>query len=142
MSFIPSVFIINEITDPKQRKVIERIISEKKLIVYEHKAEEYADIMSLKVKNLSFEDCSVWYYAMKLDGILLTGDGRLRKAAKNSGIEVKGIFFIIDRLVEHNKINKTEAIEKLRLLSKNNQRLPKSEIIKRIEIWSKNRKLF
>ena len=122
-------FIINELTDIEQKEIIDKIIEENKLIVAEIKSEEYPAILNLQTKNLSFEDCSIWYYAKKVNGILLTGDARLRKSVEKSGIEVRGILFIFDELVRCNIIDKQTAVEKLKELLKINHRLPKKEII-------------
>lgn len=129
-------FIINELKDTGQKEKIDKIIRDKKLIVAETKSEEYAAIMELQTKNLSFEDCSIWYYAQKINGILLTGDAQLRKTVEKSGIEVKGILFIFDELVKNNIIKIQEAVKKLKELILLNQRLPQKEIERRIELWT------
>ena len=53
-------------------------------------------------KGLSFEDCSVWHYAHKMKGTLITGDGILRKKVTNAGLEVKGIIFILEEIKNQN----------------------------------------
>jgi len=128
-------FIINELTDTEQKEKIEKIINDKQLIVAETKSEEYTAIIELQTKNLSFEDCSIWYYAQKVNGILLTGDARLRKTVEKSGIEVRGILFIFDKLVECNIIDTHTAVEKLKELISFNHRLPKTEVEKRFALW-------
>ena len=87
--------------------------------------------------GLSFEDCSVWYYSQKLSGTLLTGDGKLRKQVSKKGIEVRGIIYIFDELLEQDLIDINIAIEKIEQLYHLNNRLPKKEIAKRIENWKK-----
>lgn len=87
--------------------------------------------------GLSFEDCSVWYYSSKLSGILLSGDGKLRKQVRESGIEVRGIIYVFDELVNQKLISFQLAVEKIEQLIKLNNRLPKNEIDKRIELWKK-----
>lgn len=86
--------------------------------------------------RVSIQDCSVWLYAMENDYILLTGDGRLRKAAVKSGVDVHGIFYVIDRLVELQLLSKEEAVDKLTKLISLNPRLPLSEIERRIKDWN------
>lgn len=49
---------------------------------------------------MSIADYSVWLYAEKNNYTLLTGDGKLRKSASKSGVEVCGILKIFDMLVE------------------------------------------
>lgn len=68
-------------------------------------------------------------------GALLTGDAKLKNEATKEGIEVQGIFFIFDELLKHNLIGFSDAIKKLELLVRINNRLPIIEIQKRIEFW-------
>ena len=115
--------------------LIIEIIESNKLIVSETKAEDYANILALKTKNLSFEDCSIWYYTKKIEGVLLTGDAKLRKSVEKDNIEVRGILFVFDKLVENNIISLTKASEKLNELATINTRLPKREIEKCLAKW-------
>lgn len=85
--------------------------------------------------GLSFEDCSVWYYSSKMSGILLSGDAKLRKHARKSGVEVRGIIYVFDELLKQNLISFSIAIKKLEQLSLLNTRLPKNDIQKRLEYW-------
>jgi predicted nucleic acid-binding protein len=129
-------FIISEIKNPTQLKKINTLIIEKKLFIAKTEISEYEKILELQTKNLSFEDCSIWYYSQKVNGILLTGDANLRKTAKKSGIEVRGILFVFDKLVENKIINTILAIEKLKKLCTINTRLPIEEVNSRIAKWS------
>jgi rRNA-processing protein FCF1 len=128
-------FVISEIKNPLQLEKINKLVFENKLIVAKTEPNEYPEIIKLQCKNLSFEDCSIWYYAKKTNGILLTGDGNLRKMALDSGIEVKGILFVFDQLVLNKSISHTAAIEKLKQLQTINHRLPKEAIEQRIQAW-------
>jgi predicted nucleic acid-binding protein len=89
--------------------------------------------------GLSFEDCTVWHYSVKLSGTLLSGDGKLRKQVRKSGIEVRGIIYVFDELLKQDLITFSRAIEKIKQLQLLNNRLPKSEIEKRIEFWAENK---
>jgi rRNA-processing protein FCF1 len=124
-------FVINEIKNPLQLEKIYKIINLGKLKVGITKSNEYSEILKLQTKNLSFQDCSVWYYATKIKGILLTGDANLKKLALNNGLNVKGILFIFDELLQNKIIDKKIAFEKLIILEQKNIRLPKNELEKR-----------
>ena len=89
--------------------------------------------------GLSFEDCSVWYYSKILSGILLTGDGKLRKQARKDNLEVRGIIYLFDEFLRQGIITFQEAVEKIKQLSLLNNRLPKKEIEKRINLWNENK---
>lgn len=86
-------------------------------------------------KGLSFEDCSVWYFAKEMGATLITGDGRLRKYALASGLDVKGIIFIIDEFKNQKILQTTECINKLKKLKSINSRLPITELEYRIKLW-------
>ena len=86
--------------------------------------------------NVSLTDCSVWYYAKQNNYILLTGDRKLRSSATNEGVEVRGIMYVFDELVDTGAISFVVASEKLAMLKKINPRLPKDEIDKRLKMWN------
>lgn len=131
-------FILDELND-EQRTPIVNLNSGKKLTVIETiKTTDFQGITTILEKStgLSFEDCSVWYYSKKMSGILLTGDGKLRKQASKDNIEVRGIIYLFDVLLNQNLISFQEAVEKIKQLMLLNNRLPKKEIDKRIELWN------
>ena len=92
--------------------------------------------LSEKHAGLSFEDCSTWYFAQKMDGILVTGDGKLRTKARASGVEVRGMIYIIEQIKVQGLLPIVDCIEKLRALKELNDRLPMIEIDNRIQTWS------
>jgi rRNA-processing protein FCF1 len=130
-------FVLDELND-EQRTPIVNLNNGKKLTVIETiEAIDFQGITTIlgKSTGLSFVDCSVWYYSKKMSGILLTGDGKLRKQASKDNIEVRGIIYLFDVLVNQNLISFQEAIEKINQLMLLNNRLPKKEIDKRIQLW-------
>ena len=112
--------------------------SEKLIIINPTETDLFA-ISDLTSENngLSFEDCSVWYFAKKMNGVLITGDGNLRKKAKAAGIDVKGIIFIIEEIKSQNILITETCIAKMQALHRLNDRLPQNEITKRIALWQK-----
>ncbi len=85
--------------------------------------------------NVSLTDCSVWYYAKQNSYALLTGDRKLRNSALSEGVEVHGIIYVFDALVESKIIPVSMAHERLELLKEHNPRLPQNEIDKRLKLW-------
>ena len=79
-------------------------------------------------RKLSIQDCSVWYYAKKEKGTLLTGDKRLRQEVEKDNIDVRGIFFVFELILKYQLISATEAISAVKELSKINTRLPQDKI--------------
>lgn len=120
-------------------------LEEDQRIIFEHSTmrictsdpNSISQITNLKENNpgLSFEDCSVWHHAKLLDGILVTGDGKLRRKATEEGIEVRGIIYLIDEIKAQGISELNECISILKLLKSINLRLPLQEIDKRIRDW-------
>lgn len=136
-------FILEEL-NPTQKKEIENLIDLEEIVLIETtKLEDYTGINELLVNSsgLSFEDCSVWYYSKKLGGVLVTGDGKLRKTVIKDGIEVRGIIYLFDQMLDQELISFPEAIEKLELLYQINNRLPKQELEIRQDLWNNNQKV-
>lgn len=124
-------FVLAELNDFQQQ----RITTERLSIIKTESTEDFSSIIELANthKGLSFEDCSVWYYTQKMNGILITGDGTLRKKALASGIIVKGILYLLDEIKSQNNMSDVEFIEMLQKLIKINDRLPNHVIEKRIQ---------
>ncbi len=133
-------FVINEISDADQSAALAALVSEGKIKVERFNIEELTEIIeehSMVHGNLSIPDCSVCYYARKHSATLLTGDRQLRKYAEGNNVAVRGVLFIFDELVSKGVIVAEIAAQKLRELTNVNVRLPKSEIEKRITMWSR-----
>lgn len=134
-------FIISEIEDEKEKEIIETLIQNEKLIVKEFPQEEIQEIIKLRAatRKLSLQDCSVWYYAKKSKGTLLTGDKRLRQEVEKDNIDVHGILFVFELILKYQLISATEAISALKELSKINTRLPQDKIKDFIENIKRSR---
>jgi rRNA-processing protein FCF1 len=133
-------FVMLELLKEGQHDTVARYKAEKRLIVPVFEAKEMLEIgnlfqQSLNKTNLSLTDCSVWYYAKVNNYILLTGDRKLRTTSAYEGVEVHGVIYVFDRLVEFNVISRQVAVKKLQQLYSINSRLPKEEIEKRINLW-------
>lgn len=127
-------FIIGELKTQGVKIAVARLQQEGKIIVKTFKSYEYSEIMSLQDKNLSFQDCTVLYYALNGDYKLLTGDRNLRKVAERHGLQVSGIIYVIDELLHHGILSEEEYVAKLKALLESNHRLPAKEIMKRLHI--------
>jgi len=136
-------FVLAEI-DEIQRAQFDAIIEAGQLtIIVTETDEDYGGISGLLSGGggLSVEDCSTWHYSRKMGGILVTGDGNLRKIAIADGIEVRGIIYLFDELLSQNLITHKQAIDKIKQLTSINNRLPMQIIRLRIAQWKKG-KLF
>ena len=131
-------FVVAEIINPNQKQFFDHMVEIGKIKVDSFSSAEVFEIVeehSSVSGNLSITDCSVCYYARKNNVPMLTGDRKLRKYAEQQSIEVHGILFLFDELVNHSVLPPEEASMKLQKLLCLNSRLPKTEIISRIEKW-------
>ena len=131
-------FIFEELNDDQKEIINVYIESNQIELITTEEDEDFESIASIldNSSGLSFEDCSVWHYANKLNGILLSGDGKLRKQATANGVSVKGILYIFDQLLLKKLISFDYAIEKIEELYKINPRLPIDAKDERISNWS------
>ncbi len=86
-------------------------------------------------RALEIADKSVAWLSIKLRAVVLTGDGPLRKFCESQKLEVKGIIWLFDTLVEKKLIVHAQAAEKMRILTGFNSRLPKETCAERIRKW-------
>ena len=133
-------FVMLELQREGQHETVARYKADKRLVVPVFEAKEMLEIGNMYQQyvnrtNLSLTDCSVLYYAKVNNYILLTGDRKLRTVSAYDGVEVRGVIFVFDSLVEFDIISRQAAIEKLQQLYRINPRLPKDEIDKRINKW-------
>jgi len=66
---------------------------------------------------------------------LITGDDALRKAAKDKGVLVHGLLWILDRLIDYRILTPIEAAEALERILAEGSWLPKNECEARLKRW-------
>jgi predicted nucleic acid-binding protein len=87
--------------------------------------------------RISIEDASALILARKKDAMLLSGDGTLRKTAKTEGIDVYGVIWVFNLLVEKALLTPADAIAKLQALQALGTFLPQAICDKQIHEWRK-----
>lgn len=105
-------FVIHEIHRQEQLDIINKYIFTKKLKVVSFSFSEIKEITNIyktSSNNTSITDCSVWYYAKKTQGRLLTGDNKLRKSAERDNVKVSGVLYVFDSLIEYDILGKENA---------------------------------
>ena len=136
-SFATTSFVMSEIIQPEQKKMLQLFIASHKLKVVTFELDELEKINAITNNTkISIPDRSVWYYAKNTRGRLLTGDAELRQAAEKDTVKVSGILYVFDSLVEYGILEKTMATKSLEKLMGINLRLPRTECQKRISAWS------
>lgn len=131
-------FVFEELYEEQKESLVSKIEANQLKILESNEA-DIVEIFEMKEKalSLSVEDCSVWYFAAKLEGIILTGDAQLRKHSGASGLEVHGVLYLFDQMLLNDLITCETAIHKLKGLYEINRWLPKREVEKRLKKWRK-----
>jgi predicted nucleic acid-binding protein len=106
-----------------------------KIIAVEEYEQELITNMVLTYSNRSIADKTALYKALQMDCILLTCDDKLKKEAIKQKLEVHGSIWIIDQLVENDKINTIRAIEVIESLKVKNAWLPVDELDRRLNTY-------
>jgi predicted nucleic acid-binding protein len=124
-----------------QDSVLEFYVEKGLFEVISISSEEFTMILEItsKYSKLSSQDCSALFYSEKLDALLLTGDKALRNVAELLKINVRGIFWLLDQLVDNNIVTESEGCKFLKNLMKTNKRLPIEECNKRLRKWCEDR---
>ncbi|EOA58458.1 hypothetical protein HMPREF1214_02030 [Bacteroides sp. HPS0048] len=134
--------IMQEIENEKQQAGVRQLIdsgclkvkslSGEQLILVIEKIDEYNGVC-----NLSPEDISVMVYAKEHGYRLLTGDKTLREKASLENIQVSGILYLTDMMINDNLISPLQMAEALGKMLQSNKRLPRKLILERIEKYRK-----
>ena len=128
---ITTDFVYNELYS-KQKETLDKLNIEQLTFEAKEMIDFYTKYSQLGNVGISPEDYSLIYKAKKEKCSILTGDRALRNYIMKENIQVFGIFFILDSILEQNLISKEVWEEKLKLLQTINQRLPKKEFEKRL----------
>jgi predicted nucleic acid-binding protein len=130
-------FIYNEILHSAEKDEFEIFVrsGQLKIIVVENNEQETISKMVLTYANRSIADKTALFKAKQLECILLTCDDKLKKEAIKQKLEVHGSIWIIDQLVENDKIDKKRAIEVIESLKTTNAWVPVDELDRRLNMY-------
>lgn len=89
--------------------------------------------------GISATDAAVLHIAVQHNALLLTGDRRLRNAAKIEVVECHGSIWVLDQLVRNGKLKGLSAAQKLisltKLKGKRKRFLPMKSVTEHINRW-------
>jgi predicted nucleic acid-binding protein len=124
-----------------QKEVLKAYQLTSRLFVHNLATDDHERIQeSIFPKGLSLQDKSVIYLAKKIGAMLLSSDKPVRKYAGKVSIEVHGMLWILDSLIEQQIYTPQQGAKKLKELQlinttfSNNMELA-GEIEKRIKKW-------
>lgn len=134
---VHTTYAVYDQLNSNQQDILLPYINSKQLIRYSFSYEELMEINEIDFPNaLEAADRSVFYYSNKINASILSGDKRLKTYCESKSIEVRGILWVFDKLVENELITSREAASKLQKLLAINDRLPYHDCLKRIDDWS------
>ena len=113
------------------------------LEVEETDALGFADALSYlrNVPELSFSDSLAFSLAKQRSWTLLTGDGPLRRLAKEESVECHGVLWVLDRIHEFGTATSEDLLLGLTAISEHERcRLPRQQFLKRLETYAANLK--
>lgn len=87
--------------------------------------------------GVSIPDSSVWWITKRDQAILLTGDLKLRNSAKQTDVEVRGVLWVLDELLERERITKHQAADALVAMLAGGAFLPPADCRSRLDRWSR-----
>lgn len=131
-------FVESELKKGLQWEEVSVFIEQELLLVESFSPSDILSIVELGRKNgVGAADGSVLFLAERESGVLLTGDRKLRRKSEDIGIEVRGIFWIFDTLVEELVISPKRALSALKVIVTKGSRLPQQEAQKRMKLWGR-----
>lgn len=129
-------FVVAEIIRPDQQKAISGAIKRKRIHVSGSPPEGLPPLLALsETWSISIADASVLRTAQIRGAILMSGDGPLRRAASNEGVDIRGVLWALDELVAANELQPSDAAHSLKQILEAGSYLPKAEYQKRLRAW-------
>jgi len=127
-----------EIREERQSRALQTFIDAGLLMVESLAPKELEKAATMYMTyRISMEDASALILAQKKKAMLLSGDGTLRKTAQTEGIDVHGVIWVFERLVEKALLIPADAIVKLEALQASGAFLPQAICDKKIHDWRK-----
>ena len=132
ITFCCTEFVLHELNDlPKEHLVAQGLLVE----MLDDAAVSQLFTLKIQHRNSSLADVSCYFLAQQTGLPLLTGDGKLRKQASRDGIEVFGVLWVLDQLVQHGVVTPARASQALNDMLQHGARLPQAECQQRILLW-------
>jgi predicted nucleic acid-binding protein len=129
-------FVLNEVSQEEQWKAVAPFVDAKLIRKHATAPAEMAETALFATENgISVPDASGVLLAKRLGAMLLTGDRRMRRTATARSIEVHGVLWIMDQLVDARILPKPEALVRLRKVLQAGSHLPHAECDARIKAW-------
>lgn len=98
-----------------------------------------AELLSLRQRKtaIAIADLEAFLLAREQGAVLVTGDRNLARLAMDEGLEVHGLLWLMDEMVQIGVLRPLRAAASLSTIIDRGARLPADECDRRIRIWSK-----
>jgi predicted nucleic acid-binding protein len=117
---VPDILFDLELAE-QHRHLLEIGLKIKKLTAESIKRIEF---LTVQYRRPSLVDCSALALAIQERSLLLTGDKDLRHAAEAEGVEVHGILWVVEQLLNEKLIGQAEAKASFDSMKEKGSRLP------------------
>lgn len=139
IQFVTTDMVVSELHNSKQAEHVERMKASGALSVESMEGENLMNVIltyqSLSATtNLTPADVSVILLAEKHSCRLLTNDQKLHRQAEKRGVQVNGLLWLTDRMVEDNILTPLQMVDHLHKLLTTNERAPRKLIMERIKL--------
>lgn len=119
--------VISEIEDPEQLEQIQPYIDSGQLQVDRNGVLANMILITDGNPGLSLTDASVLEAATRLQAMILSSDGSLRRVSQQKGITVRGMLWVLEELYRKEILTKELVLEKLVRYPQVNVRAPQIE---------------
>ncbi len=125
-------FAISELIDPAWD-----LLNELGLEAIELSPDQVSELLNLSqtYRSLSILDLSAFIISKELKLILITGDSHLTKLALRHHVEVHGVLWLLDEMVQRRIVDQKQAARALRRIIDKGARLPAAECKQRLDEW-------
>jgi predicted nucleic acid-binding protein len=120
-------FVLNQLDDRQQEQLKVKIDSGK-IEVHSLTSDEINELMEMRFpRKLEIADRTVFYFARKMEGILVSGDNCLRKHCQSQKLEVHGLVWIFEQFNSKGLLSREVLNEKVDNYLRYAQRAPRGE---------------
>lgn len=128
--------VLAEITNLDQRRMVLAMVEAGNLRVGTLTPEQLGQAVLYKRRyQISLADASAILMAEHLQATLLSGDKLVRKGGQSLALDVRGLLWVFDELVDRDLIIAADAAERLERVVGAGARLPKDQVEARLRKW-------
>lgn len=128
--------VLEEIKSPEQRRLVDAMVEAGNLKVGTFDPTQVPRIESFRREyRVSLADAAAIFLAEQLHAALLSGDKLVRKGGQSLNLDVKGLLWVFDELVQRELLDAADAGQRLDRVVEAGARLPTDEVQARLRKW-------